>query len=131
MKRSKEGGLTKKEKAFCELYALQQENATQAYLKAYNCEYSTANAEGWKMLKRPHIKEYIDILQKQAFDAACITAERVGLKLAAIAFAKKGDEDYNASSQLKALDLLQKQLNLQHQHIEADINTEINITIEE
>ena len=128
---ARRSGLTKKEKAFCELYALDNESATQAYLKAYDCEYNTAKAQGWKMLKKPHINEYITALQKEAYNAACITAERVGLKLAEIAFAAKGDEDYNTTAQLKALDLLQKQMGLQHQKIEADVNTDINIIIED
>ena len=128
---ARRSGLTKKEKAFCELYALDNESATQAYLKAYECEYNTAKAAGHKMLKKPHINEYITTLQKEAFNAACITAERVGLKLAEIAFAAKDDEAYTPTAQLKALDLLQKQLGLQHQKIEADVNTDINITIED
>lgn len=127
----KREGLTKKEQAFCNYYVFDNENATQAYLKAYGCEYNTANAAGAKMLKKPHIHEYITNLQKEAFAAALITAERVGLKLAEIAFSKKGDEYYNAASQLKALDILSKQLGLQKQYITADINTDINITIDE
>lgn len=122
--------LTAKEKAFCEEYVALG-SATKAYFNAYNCEYSTASSAGCKMLRKPHIHEYITALQKEAFEAACINAERVALKLADIAFADKEDEVYGANSQLKALDLLQKQLNLQKQHIEADINTEININIEE
>ena len=125
-----DGTLTKKEKTFCEEY-VKRGSATAAYLAAYDCEYSTANTAGWKMLHKPHIREYIDTLQKEAFAAACITAEKVALKLGEIAFAAKGDEDYNASAQLKALDLLQKQLGLQKQQIEADLHTDINITIGE
>ena len=83
------------------------------------------------MLRKPHIKEYIETLQKEAFDAACISAEKVALKLADIAFANKEDEHYNATAQLKALDLLQKQMGLQHQKIDADIKSDINITIGE
>ena len=127
----KDGSLTNKEKAFCEEYIANGYNATQAYLTAYNCAYSTAHAQGWRMLRKPELKQYITDLQKQAFEAACINAERVALKLADIAFADKHDDVYNASSQLKVLDLLQKQLGLQHQKIEADISTEINITIED
>ena len=124
-------GLTKKERAFCEYFVYENSNATQAYLKAYDCEYSTANSQGHRMLKKPHIKEYIESLQIQAFETACITAERVALKLSDIAFSAKGDEYYNATAQLKALDLLQKQLGLQKKHIDADLHTDINITIEE
>ena len=123
--------LTKKEKAFCEYYVLESESATGAYQKAYDCAYNTANAQGWKMLRKPRIREYIDVLQQEAFEMACISAEKVALKLSEIAFAPKGDEDYNASAQLKALDLLQKQMGLQKQHIEQEIHTDINIIVEE
>lgn len=122
--------LTKKEKAFAEEYVRNGGNACQAYLFAYDACYDTAKAEGWRMLKREGVKNYITALQKEAFDAACITAERVALKLAEIAFAEKEDEAYGPSSQLKALDLLQKQLGIQHQKIEADINTDVIINIE-
>lgn len=91
----------------------------------------TAKKISYKVLKREHVKEYINRLQSEAYEAAFINAERVALKLAEIAFAEKGDEDYAASAQLKALDLLQKQLGLQTHKIEADVSTDINITIEE
>ena len=126
----RKNGLTKKEKAFCEAYVFDSESATGAYMKAYDCAYKTANAQGWKVLRKPLIQEYINTLQKEAFAAACITAEKVALKLSEIAFAEKGDKDYNTTAQLKALDLLQKQLGLQKQHIDADLHTDINITIE-
>ena len=127
----KDGSLTKKEKIFCEEYVINGCSATQAYLKAYECEYTTANGQGYRKLRQPKIKEYIMELQNEAFDAACITAERVAMKLGDIAFADKEDELYNVSAQLKALDLLQKQLGLQKQKLEAEVNTDINITITE
>lgn len=128
---SKTNGLTPKEKAFCDEYVLNGGNATRAYQKAYQCELSTANKDAWRVMKRERVKNYITALQKEAFSAACISAERVALKLADIAFADKGDTDYNATAQLKALDLLQKQLGLQKQKLEADVNSDINIVIEE
>ena len=124
------GELTLKEKRFCEEF-VRTGNATQAYLAAYGGTYNTANAQGWRTLQRPRVHEYVAALQKQAWEGACITAERVGLKLAEIAFAAKDDEQYTPTAQLKALDLLQKQMGLQHQKIEADVSTDINITIEE
>jgi phage terminase small subunit len=127
----KDGSLTKKEKAFCEEYVINGGSATAAYLKAYECEYTTANSAGWKMLKRDGIRDYIASLQKEAFEAACISAERVALRLADIAFANKEDEHYTISAQIKALELLQKQLGLQQQKIEADLKTDIVINIEE
>lgn len=126
----KDGTLTRKEKEFAQEFVACG-SAAKAYFNVYGCEYTTAKATGYKLLRNPVIKEYVIGLQKEAFAAACINAERVGLKLAEIAFSAKGDEDYNATAQLKALDLLQKQLGLQTQKVEADISTDINITIEE
>ena len=123
--------LTNKEKAFCEEYVLNGGNASRAYEKAYGCCIEDARKRYCKTFRKPEIKEYIREMQKVAFDNACITAERVALRLSDIAFATKGDEIYNTSSQLKALDLLQKQLGLQHHKLEADLSTNINITIED
>ena len=123
--------LTKKEKAFCEEYVANGGNASRAYYAVYDTSLENARKIYCKVFRKPEVKEYIAALQKEAFAAACINAERVALRLSDIAFADKDDEIYNISAQLKALDLLQKQLGLQHQKLEADINTEINIVIEE
>lgn len=123
--------LTRKEKAFCEEYVLNGGNASRAYSMAYECTIEDARKRYCKTFRKPEVKEYIVALQKEAFAAACITAERVALRLSDIAFADKDDEYYNISAQLKALDLLQKQLGLQHQKVEADLHTDININIEE
>lgn len=123
--------LTKKEKAFCEEYVQNGCRASTAYATIYGCSIEDARKRYCKTFRKPEIKEYIAALQKEAFDAACITAERVALKLADIAFADKNDEVYGVSSQLKALDLIQKQLGLQHQKVEADVKTDIVINIED
>lgn len=125
------GELTRKERDFCEEYVRNGGNASRAYFFAYDTTIENARKEYAKVKKKPRVQEYIAALQKAEFEAACINAERIGLKLAEIAFAEKGDADYNATAQLKALDLLQKQLGLQTQKVEADVKTEINITIEE
>lgn len=123
--------LTNKEKAFCEEYVANGGNSSKAYQKVYGCSIEDARKRYCKTFRKQEVKEYILALQKEAFAAACITAERVALRLSDIAFADKDDEYYGITAQLKALDLLQKQLGLQHQKIEADITTDINITIEE
>jgi hypothetical protein len=104
--------LTKKERAFCEEYIENGYNASQAYHKVYECSIEDARKRYCKTFRKPEIKEYIASLQKEAFAAAAINAERIALKLSDIAFADKDDEVYVVSAQLKALDLLQKQLNL-------------------
>lgn len=129
--RSELDRLTAKQKRFAEEYVNNGYNATQAYFSAYDCNYDTAKNAGYLTLRKPHVKSYIEQLQKEQFENACINAERVALKLAEIAFAEKGDNDYNATSQLKALDLLQKQLGIQHQNIKADVSTDIVINIED
>ena len=107
--------LTDNQKRFAEEYVFNGYNATQAYLKAYNTDnYGTANSEAYRLLRKPHVKEYVDKLLKESYEATLITAERVALKLAEIAF---------------ALDLLQKQLNLQHQKIDANICGDVEINI--
>ena len=124
--------LTKKEKAFCEEYVANGCNASRAYFTVYDTSsIENARKAYCKTFRKPEVKAYIAELQKEAFDRACISAERVALKLSEIAFADKEDEVYNATAQLKALDLIQKQLGLQHQKIEADVTTEIVINIEE
>lgn len=126
-----EDGLTNKEKAFCEEYIANGCNASRAYFAAYDCKsMENARKEYCKVMKRPRVKEYILKLQKEAYDNAYINAERIALKLAEIAFANKGDEDYAASAQLKALDLLQKQLGLQTQKVDANVAADVSIEID-
>lgn len=123
--------LSPKERAFCEAY-VESYNAVDAYLKAYDtANINTAKTNSYQVLKRPRVKEYIKELQKEAFERAMITPERVANKLSDIAFSAKDDAYYNTTAQLKALDLLQKQLGLQTQKIDANVETTININIVE
>ena len=126
-----DGTLTLKEKTFCEEYVANGGNASRAYFAAYDTTIENARKEYCKVFRKPEVKAYIKALQKEAFSAACISAEKVALKLNEIAFAEKGDKDYNTTAQLKALELIQKQLGLQQTNINADVKTNINITIEE
>ena len=58
-------GCTEKQQKFCEEY-ITSGNATVAYLRAYpNAQYNTANAEAPKLLKKPHIKEYLEWLRER------------------------------------------------------------------
>lgn len=123
--------LTAKEKAFCEAY-VECYNIKEAYVKAYNnANLDTARSNGSQVLKRPRVNAYIAQLQKEAFERAMITPERIANKLADIAFAEKGDKEYDVKAQLKALDLLQKQMSLQNQNINANVETTIKLVIEE
>ena len=121
--------LNEKQRKFCELYVSNGYKQGEAYLEAYDLtDIDSARAGACRILKNQKIREYITQLQKEAFEAQCINAERVATKLAEIAFAQKDDQYYTAPNQLKALDLLQKQLGLQNQKIEMS-SQDININI--
>lgn len=120
--------LTDKQQLFVEEYLANGFNATDAYRKAYNVEKAN---HAYRIFNQPAVKEEIAKRLKEKHETLNITADRVMEELATIAFAKKGDKDYNANAKLKALDLLQKQLGLQTQKIQADVNTDIVINIGE
>ena len=121
--------LNEKQRKFCELYVSNGYKQGEAYLEAYDLtDMDSARAGACRILKNQKIREYITQLQKEAFEAQCINAERVATKLAEIAFADKSDQYYTAPNQLKALDLLQKQLGLQNQKIEMS-SQDINFNI--
>ena len=121
--------LNEKQRRFCELYVSNGYKQTEAYQEAYGLDNrESIRARSIRLLKKDRVRQYIKELQKEAFEAQCIKAERVATKLAEIAFAQKDDQYYTAPNQLKALDLLQKQLGLQNQKIEMS-SQDININI--
>ena len=123
--------LTKKQEDFISYYLSNGYNATQAYIEAYGASYDTAQKSAYRVYKNPEVKAEIKRRQAEHFETLNISAERIAEELAAMAFACKGDKDYNGSVKLKALDLLQKQLGLQTQKVEADLHTDIVLNIEE
>lgn len=124
--------LTAKMKLFCEEYVANGYRQVPAYRKAYpNANENTAHGGASTLMKNEKVKAYIKEIQKERFEALNISAERIAEKLAEIAFAPKNDEDYTATSQLKALDLLQKQMGLQNQKMEINGEQKIVITIGE
>ena len=56
--------LTEQQKMFC-LFYLQHFNATKAYQQAYQCDYNTANAHGYKLLYNVVIKEELHRLKAE------------------------------------------------------------------
>ena len=124
--------LNEKQRRFCELYVSNGYKQTEAYQEAYGLDNRESIwASSSRLLKNDRVREYIKELQKEAFEAQCINAERVATKLAEIAFADKSDQYYTAPNQLKALDLLQKQLGLQNSKIEVNGEQKIIINIGE
>lgn len=128
-----EWGLTAQQTRMVEEYVSNGYKPSAAYLVAYNCTTETAHKNAYKILQKPEAQKYMQFLQKDRIAAQGITAERILEELSSIAFAEKGDEHYNATVKLKAIDLLQKQMGLQKQQIKAEVeqNQEIRVTIEE
>ena len=125
------GKLTDKERAFIDAYLTNGFRKEQAYLSVWNCAKSTAHVQCYLTFKRPEVQEYLEKRKAEIYHNISVDAEMVMSKLAEIAFSEKGDSDYTTKDKLKALDLLQKQLGLQKQKLEADVNTDIVINIED
>lgn len=122
--------LTAKERAFCEAY-VQNYNACQAYLSAYDCKLDTAKSAAWKLLSRPAVINYIKELQQELtnryVDAAAIILDELMQDII-----YRDEDGKHSSTWLKSADLAQKQLGLQK--LKADIQSEqtvINVHIEE
>lgn len=108
--------LTKQNKEFCENY-VESYKPVDAYVKAYpDSSRESARRSSSKLLQKDEVIEYIKELQKVQWRAACITAERIGKQLAEIAFNTDGETC--KKDQLKALELLSKQIGLYIQKVE-------------
>lgn len=117
-------------KLFCVEYVANKFNAAAAYKKVYpDASYGTCRTNGSRILKKPEVKEYLENYVKDLYAEQMINAETIALELLEMARANKGDEHYPASVKLKAIELLQKQLGLQSQRIDANVNQDININI--
>lgn len=82
--------LTPEQQMFCVYYS-RSFNATQSYLKSFHCSYDTANAEGYKLLVKPCIKNEIERLKEiKRQQIVAGTDDIVELQMR-IAFADIGD----------------------------------------
>lgn len=121
--------LTAKQSLFCQEYVANGYKRVPAYCKAFpDSSETSARVNAYKLLKRDDIKAYVKEIQKDRFEALNISADRIACELANMAFSDF-DENNSATSKLKALDLLQKQLGLQNAKIEMNGEQKIIITI--
>lgn len=115
--------LTVKQQAMIDRYF---ENGFKWY-DAYASVYATKNSgNASKLWKQENIQKEVNRRLKDEFATHQITAERVLQKLEEIAFADKTDKCYKSGAQIKALDLIQKQLGLQKQQLQV---TDTSITV--
>ena len=123
-------GLTAKERAFCYEY-VKTYNAGQAYMAVYDCKKNTALSDGYKMLKRPAIINYIKELQ-QALTERYVDAASIILNELMEDIIYRDEDGNHSSTWLRSADLAQKQLGLQK--LKADVQQEhtiININVDE
>ena len=82
--------LTHEQRLFC-IYYSKSFNATQSYLKAYKCDYETANANGSRLLVNASVREEVQRLQELKRQQIVISeADLVEFHMR-IAFADMGD----------------------------------------
>lgn len=82
--------LSDKQKMFC-LYYVRYFNATKAYQKAYGCAYSTAAAQGYRLLENAKVKAEIDLLKKNRMNRELLDESDIFQKYMDIAFADVTD----------------------------------------
>ena len=78
--------LTDKQRLFC-IYYIRNFNATQAYLKAYECSYDVANAHGYELLSNVVIKSEIHRLKELKKQSIMLTEDDIVERHMRIAFA--------------------------------------------
>lgn len=101
-----------------------------AYRIAYpNASDNTVASNSYKELRKPQVRQaVIDRMKEQMGDFEEL-ADRTLMKLEQIAFAERGDDYYGSGAQLKALELIQKQLGLQTQNIKAQVEATTTVEI--
>ena len=78
--------LTDKQRLFC-IYYNKCFNATKAYQKAYQVDYDTANAHGYKLLSNVVIKDELQKLKQAKLNRAMLSEDDIFQKYIDIAFA--------------------------------------------
>lgn len=82
--------LTEKQKLFC-IYFLNNRNATQAYIKAYECDYNTAAVNACRLLKNAKLRKELEELRKLKNEAIWLNADDLIEKHMKIAFSDMTD----------------------------------------
>jgi len=122
-----EDKLTAKQELFVQEYLANGMKLIKAYCAAYpNSSEHSANKSAWKLMRKQAVKDRIRELQHERYEALGINADSIAIQLKQIA----DDPDATKSEQMRALELLQKQLGLQSQRIDAKVDTTIVIDIE-
>ena len=82
--------LTERQRLFC-LYYVRWFNATKAYRKVYDCDYTTAMTNGSMLLRNTKIQEHIQAIKDAKIKQAMYTAEDFFQKMMDIAYSDVTD----------------------------------------
>ena len=87
---SKKRSTDEKWKAFCLLY-LQSYNATQSYMKVYDCDYETANANCFRLLANDSVKKFMEELRAEQSNELYVSVKDILKQELKIAYGNIGD----------------------------------------
>ena len=123
--------LTPKMKAICEEYVANGCHSEEAYRTLYG-DVPNVRTKASQMLRNPRNQEYISYLLDEAWKAATVTPSRMLKEIAKIAFADV-DNDNGLTYGVKRdyFNLLQRQMGLDRQVIDAKVDTTIRVDIED
>ena len=123
--------MTERQKLFCETYLSNGYNALDAYHNSFGNKSNKKPSYPYTLLKMPEIKEYIAQRRQEMYESLNVDSMRVISELADIAFADKGDEVYNVTAKLKALEQLSKNMGLQANKLENNEPIEVQLVTED
>ena len=131
--------LNEKQKAFANYY-IESLNATESYVKAYECSYNTARTNGARLLANANIKRYIDEVMSAKDESRIASQDEILQILTDIArgvteeevvqFSQLGEElrttrKPTIKDRMKASELLGKRYRMWTDKIEADVNQQV------
>ena len=131
--------LNEKQKAFADFY-IENLNATESYMKAYECSYDTARTNGSRLLAKANIKKYIDDIMSSKDESRIASQDEILQILTDIArgiteeevvqFSQLGEElrttrKPTIKDRMKASELLGKRYKLFADKVEANISQQV------
>ena len=131
--------LNEKHKAFADHY-VESLNATESYMKVYECSYNTARTNGARLLTNANIKKYIDEVMSAKEESRIASQDEILQILTDIArgvteeevvqFSQLGEElrttrKPTIKDRMKASELLGKRYRMWIDKVEANVNQQV------
>ena len=131
--------LNEKQKAFADHY-VESLNATESYMKVYECSYNTARTNGARLLANTNIKNYIDEVMSAKDESRIASQDEILQILTDIArgvteeevvqFSQLGEElrttrKPTIKDRMKASELLGKRYRMWIDKVEANVNQQV------